>query len=103
LKQDDASLLNYASIIQADGRIGYSQEGPFDAIHVGAAADTLPQALIDQLKIGGKLILPLVLGAGNQALYLIEKLSETETNTQEICGVMYVPLTSQQAQLSSYE
>lgn len=39
-------------LLVGDGRQGYAELGPYDAIHVGAAAPTLPQALVDQLKVG---------------------------------------------------
>jgi len=38
--------------------LGYEAEAPYDAIHVGAGTYQVPQALIDQLKVGGKLIIP---------------------------------------------
>lgn len=38
-------------LLVGDGRQGYAELGPYDAIHVGAAAPTLPQALVDQLKV----------------------------------------------------
>lgn len=38
-------------LLVGDGRQGYTELGPYDAIHVGAAAATLPQALVDQLKV----------------------------------------------------
>ena len=41
-----------------DGREGYAAEAPYDIIHVGAGTKEIPPALIEQLKVGGKLIIP---------------------------------------------
>ena len=45
-------------IVCGDGRLGYAPEAPYDTIHVGAGAQQIPKALIEQLKPGGKLIIP---------------------------------------------
>jgi len=45
-------------IVCGDGREGYAPEAPYDIIHVGAGTSEIPKALIEQLKIGGKLIIP---------------------------------------------
>lgn len=60
IKSDDPSLLESGKviIIQGDGRLGDENHAPYDAIHVGAAAAEIPQALLDQLKIGGRMICP---------------------------------------------
>lgn len=44
--------------MEGDGRKGFPDEAPYDCIHVGAAAAELPQALLDQLKKGGRMIIP---------------------------------------------
>ena len=45
-------------LVQADGRRGYPEGGPYDAIHVGAAAKRIPEDLVAQLRPGGRLVLP---------------------------------------------
>ena len=42
-----------------DGREGFAEEAPYDAIHVGATFDQVPPALIQQLKVGGMLLIPI--------------------------------------------
>ena len=45
-------------VISGDGRLGYPQDSPYDVIHVGAAAPSVPKALVEQLAIGGILVIP---------------------------------------------
>ena len=73
----------------ADGHQGLAEAAPFDAIVMTAAATFLPQALIDQLKPGGRLILPM--GTQEQFLYLIEK-TEQGINQTKLDAVRFVPL-----------
>ena len=59
-KKADATLLDSGrlQLICADGRQGWSDGAPYDVIHVGAAAKTVPPALLEQLAPGGRLIIP---------------------------------------------
>ena len=77
----------------ADGYFGWEEEAPFDAIVVTAAPDHVPQPLVTQLKIGGKLIIPVGPVGGFQTLWLITKVSEDEVTTVDLGGVRFVPLT----------
>ena len=57
---------NQIKIICGDGRLGYAPEAPYDIIHVGAASEKIPSELINQLKVGGFLILPMGKNNGDQ-------------------------------------
>eukprot|EP00288_Rhodomonas_lens_P017148 CAMPEP_0177700968 /NCGR_PEP_ID=MMETSP0484_2-20121128/6370_1 /TAXON_ID=354590 /ORGANISM="Rhodomonas lens, Strain RHODO" /LENGTH=216 /DNA_ID=CAMNT_0019212189 /DNA_START=43 /DNA_END=690 /DNA_ORIENTATION=+ len=78
-------------VVVGDGRKGHPPEGPYDAIHVGAAAPTLPPALVEQLKPGGRLIIPV--GTSNQALLQVDKGQDGKVTETVLSGVRYVPLT----------
>jgi len=74
-----------------DGYLGWETEAPFDAIIVTAAPDQVPQALIDQLAIGGRMVIPVTMPNGDQQLHLLEK-TEEGTSSMQIEEVKFVPL-----------
>ncbi|TQV71592.1 protein-L-isoaspartate(D-aspartate) O-methyltransferase [Aliikangiella marina] len=74
-----------------DGFLGWEEQAPFDAIIVTAAPDQIPQPLIDQLAIGGRMVTPVTLANGNQELYLVEK-DEEGISSMKIEEVKFVPL-----------
>jgi len=76
-----------------DGWKGDADFAPYDAIHVGAAASTVPQALVDQLKVGGRMIIPV--GVYEQYLMQYDKLPDGTLKSKIITGVRYVPLIPQ--------
>ncbi len=74
----------------ADGNMGLPQLAPFDAILVTAAASHIPQDLLDQLAIGGRLVIPV--GTDEQVLYLIERVAQSEYRQTKLESVKFVPL-----------
>jgi len=95
LNKDDPSLLKSGriEIKLGDGWKGDLTNAPFDAIHVGAAAETLPKQLCDQLKPGGRMIIPV--GTWSQQLVQVDKNLDGTISTKELMGVVYVPLVQQ--------
>jgi protein-L-isoaspartate(D-aspartate) O-methyltransferase len=82
----------YSDIVLAkgDGGLGYPENSPYDRICMTAACLEIPSPLIEQLKVGGKLIAP-VAEFGTQNLVLLEK-SKKDTRSKVICEVLYVHL-----------
>ncbi len=76
-----------------DGYLGWPEHAPFDGIIVTAAAEHLPQPLLDQLKPGGRLVIPVGEVHGYQELLLIQTSSEGEFLRESKLPVRFVPLT----------
>lgn len=74
----------------ADGTMGLPDLAPFDAIIVTAAASHIPQDLLAQLAIEGRLVIPV--GTDEQILYLVERTSESEYRQTKLEPVKFVPL-----------
>jgi protein-L-isoaspartate(D-aspartate) O-methyltransferase len=74
-----------------DGYEGWKEHAPYDAIVVTAAPDHVPPALVEQLKPGGRLVIPV--GGFSQDLMVIEKQADGRTTSREVIPVRFVPLT----------
>ncbi|HLH95433.1 MAG TPA: protein-L-isoaspartate(D-aspartate) O-methyltransferase [Xanthobacteraceae bacterium] len=83
-------------VLLGDGFAGAADRAPFDRIIVTAAAETVPQMLIDQLGEGGIMVLPLGSQAGPQTLVKLTKSAEG-VDPEELIGVRFVPLLPGQA------
>jgi protein-L-isoaspartate(D-aspartate) O-methyltransferase len=81
------------SVKVGDGYLGWPECGPFDAMVVTAALDHVPPPLIEQLKVGGRLVMPLGSAHSPQQLTVIEKTAPSETRTRSITLVAFVPFT----------
>jgi protein-L-isoaspartate(D-aspartate) O-methyltransferase len=92
---DDRARLGYRNVeVRAgDGYKGWPEHAPFDGIIVTAAAPELPPPLLDQLKPGGRLVIPLGSRRGRQSLMLIEKGNDGRIARRSIIEVRFVPLT----------
>jgi len=77
----------------ADGYYGWEEHAPFDAIIVTAAGTHIPHTLIEQLKPGGRMMIPVGSNFMTQQLLLISKDNDGQLQTQQILPVRFVPLT----------
>jgi protein-L-isoaspartate(D-aspartate) O-methyltransferase len=78
-----------------NGYFGWPEEAPFDAIMVTAAAEEIPQPLIDQLAPGGRLLLPVGKRHYTQDLILLQKDQTGQVHTSNLLPVSFVPLTGE--------
>lgn len=105
IRKQDGDLLqrNVVEVMLRDGWKGLEEEAPFDAIHVGAAADSLPLQLVNQLKVNGVLIIPIGHQTEAQTLYKIQRIRKSSSaggdafhpedfQMSTLLGVRYVPL-----------
>ena len=76
-----------------DGYRGWPEHAPFDSIMVTAAPREVPQPLIDQLKPGGRLVVPVGSQASGQSLLVIEKKPDGSITRRNVLAVRFVPLT----------
>jgi protein-L-isoaspartate(D-aspartate) O-methyltransferase len=75
-----------------DGYMGWPERAPFDAIVVTAAAPKVPEALVAQLRPGGKMVIPVGAAGGTQELLLITKGADGKSSQKRILPVRFVPL-----------
>jgi protein-L-isoaspartate(D-aspartate) O-methyltransferase len=80
-------------VICGDGYAGLPEEAPFDGIIVTAAPDHIPQPLVDQLKPGARLVVPVGESFGAQDLKVVLKRADGSVETEDIIPVRFVPLT----------
>lgn len=74
----------------ADGTFGWPEKGPFDAIICAAAPEQVPAELLEQLAIGGRMLIPV--GGQKQQLRLIERTANGDCQQQTLEGVRFVPM-----------
>ena len=92
--REDLARLGYANVHVrvGDGYEGWPENAPFDAIIVTCSPEQVPQPLVDQLRDGGRMIIPVGTQAGGQDLYLLEKRGGKVVK-QAILPVRFVPMT----------
>ena len=88
------SELGYQNVLlrEGDGYMGWTEHAPFDAIMVTAAPDHIPQPLVDQLAVGGRMIIPV--GENRQALILLTR-TERGVTEETVLPVRFVPMTGE--------
>ena len=88
-----------------EGRTYFKDKAPFKCIHVGAAANEAPKVFLDQLEIGGRLVIPLGTKDNynsNQFIYFIDKVAEGQFKYTQGLSVRYVDLTTVEKQNLGY-
>ena len=93
----DLKRLGYTNVFvrAGDGYKGWPEAAPFDAVIVTCAPEHVPQPLVEQLREGGRMIIP-VGPAGNQELYLLYKKSD-KVEKRAVLPVRFVPMTGKDA------
>ena len=89
--------LKYDNIVATigNGYEGWPDHAPYDGIIVTAAASHIPEALIEQLKPGGKLVIPVGEAYTTQSLMLVRKDAQGEVDIDSVLGVVFVPLVGE--------
>ena len=82
-----------ATVRAGDGHAGWPEHAPYDGIIVTAAAPSVPPALVDQLKPGARLLIPVGRAAATQSLQRIRKRDDGSSETTTVLPVAFVPLT----------
>jgi len=80
-----------------DGYLGWPEHAPFDSIIVTAAAPEIPAPLVEQLRPGGRLVIPVGQPFGAQELILLEKTADGHIHEKDVLGVAFVSLTRRQS------
>ena len=90
--------LGYANVhvLHADGTRGWPDHAPYDAIVVAAGGPEVPESLKAQLKIGGRLVIPVGIDRRVQELLRVIRVSEDQYETEDIADVRFVPLVGEE-------
>lgn len=94
IRKADGALLDDGRLVvkQGDGWKGVPEHGPYDCIHVGAAAETVPIPLLEQLRPGGCMVIPV--GTRSQHFYQIYRRQDGSYTETQLMAVRYVPLVN---------
>lgn len=79
-------------VLTGDGNQGWPEEAPFDAVMVTAAPRAIPDALVEQLKVGGRMVIPIGRAHWTQTLYLGVKGEDGKLRANKTLPVAFVPL-----------
>ncbi len=86
-----------AQVRAGDGYLGWPEAAPFDVIIVAAGAARVPQPLVDQLAVGGRLVIPVGASPDDLSLDVLTKQGDGSLVTQRLMPVRFVPLTGSHA------
>ncbi|ANJ68201.1 protein-L-isoaspartate O-methyltransferase [Halothiobacillus diazotrophicus] len=87
---------NNIHVLQGDGTRGWPEHAPYDAIIVAAGGPMVPESLKNQLKIGGRLIIPVGFDQLSQELIRVTRIGEHEFKTEDLADVRFVPLLGEE-------
>ena len=92
------NALGYANVhvLHGDGTLGWPEHAPYDAIVVAAGGPEVPESLKAQLKIGGRLVIPVGIDRRVQELVRVVRRSENGYSTEDIADVRFVPLVGEE-------
>lgn len=92
------SALGYDNIgvIHGDGSLGYTPNAPYDAIVVTAGGPDVPESLKQQLKTGGRLVIPVGATTSMQSLLRVTREDKNNFIHEDLCGVRFVPLVGEE-------
>ena len=79
-------------IVEGDGTLGWPEDAPFDAIVAAASGSHVPQSWIEQLKSGGRIVMPLGDPHSVQSLVKVTKRDDGSLHQEDLGGVRFVPL-----------
>jgi protein-L-isoaspartate(D-aspartate) O-methyltransferase len=81
-------------IVQGDGMLGWPEGAPFDAILVAAGSVEVPPALVEQLRVGGRLVMPVGGRWAGQSLVKLTRQADGSLQREHLCEVRFVPLVA---------
>jgi protein-L-isoaspartate(D-aspartate) O-methyltransferase len=94
---------NNVHIQHGDGTLGWPEQAPFDGIIVAAGGPAVPDSLKQQLKIGGRMVIPVGEDQDYQELVRVTRVSETEFETEDLAAVRFVPLVGAEGWSNDFE
>ncbi len=95
--------LSNVHVVVGDGTLGLPEHAPYDAIVVAAGGPFVPPALLDQLRGGGRLVIPIGEEKASQRLVCVTRDAEGSTTMEHLCDVRFIPLIGEQGWQSADE
>ena len=99
IKRATPHLIDKIQLHCGDGRKGYLKNAKYDKINIGAACEEIYPDLLDQMKIGGLMLLPLILSDDSEYLHLVTKTNDG-FKIRKLCRVYFIPLTEKEIQMN---